>query len=117
MEFSRRVFKKLCLQLGLGKGARKETYNKYLKEGGYQKQVPENYVCVYCRTLGNETFDEMDATILMIMLPEEFVQEFTKRSKRLRQYSCATYARELKEQHSDPHLCMKYALTTANNES
>jgi len=71
---------------------------------------------VYCRTLGNETFDEMDATILMIMLPEEFVKEFIKRSKRLRQYSCVTYARELKEQHSDPHLCMKYALTTANNE-
>jgi hypothetical protein len=60
MEFSRRVFNKLCLQLGLGKGARKETYKKYLKEGGYKKQVPENCVCVYCRTLGNETFDELD---------------------------------------------------------
>ena len=114
--FSRRVFNEVCLQLGLGKGARKETYNGYLKEGGYKKQVPENCVCVHCRTLGNETFDELDATILMIMLPEEFVKEFIKRSKRLRQYSCATYARELKEQHSDPHFCMKYALTTANNE-
>ena len=108
-------FRKKCIELGI-ELPRKEDYNKLLKRGGYKKQVPENCVCVYCRTLGNETFDELESTIAKIMLPEEFVKEFVKRSKSLRKYSCATYARELKEQHSDPHLCMKYALTTANNE-
>ena len=61
-----------------------------------------------------ETFDELDGIIEMIKLPDSFVKEYLERSKRLREFLCVYYSRQLKEQDPDPYFSVRFALTCAN---
>ena len=93
---------------------RKQDYYRVVGSSDYTKQVPQNCVCTYCRTLGMETFDELDGLLEMISLPENIKKGYLDRSFRLREFLCVYYARQLKEQDSDPHFCIRFALTCAN---
>ena len=104
-----------CAKLGLAP-QRWETYWKILSSKLYVKATAQNCVCVYCRTLGSETFEELRELIGFIVLPAGVGESLLQRVKLLEQYLMVEYPARLKDEHACAYLCIKFGLTTQNFE-
>ena len=94
-----------------------EDYLNTLSSSDYKQQTAVNCVCVYCRVLGLETFDEIIDIISFLSLPDNLVKHFEERTNRFRTYVCVEYSGKLVEQSPNAWYCLRYALTTSGKKT
>ena len=91
-----------------------EEYLTVLSSRIFSKEKAKNCVCVHCRTLIYEVFDELRLIISIVAFTDEETKELLPLVDIAMRFISFEYALELREEHSCQYLCMRSQLTTAN---